>query len=136
MNKLTLSLALLVSVMLSGCASQQKPVRTTYCADGTVVESTLIDSATELGQAYYNQPNTAQLINAEGTNITWSITGCTSLVFSVPVPPKQIVPRESSWYNGVADTLKTYAPWFFMAYWVHEGGFGNTTTKTVTTTGN
>jgi len=126
-----ISAACLVLAAGSGCKSSH-PLRTTYAADGTVIESTLVDAATELGEAYYNQANVSQLINAEGTNITWTISGCTKLVFNVPVPPKQIIPREQSWTDSVGETIKTVAPWLFMGYWIHEGGFGNTKTTTTT----
>ena len=116
-------------LIAGGCSS------TRYGSDSPSA-NTAVDSATELGKAYYHQPNMAKIVEIEGANMEFHVTGATRFCLSSPVPTKQIIPREPSWYNGVADTLKTYAPWFFMAYWVHEGGFGNDSSTTTTTTTN
>lgn len=117
----------LAATIAGGCSS-------TRSASDAAAAGTVIDSATELGKAYYNQPNMAKIVEIEGTNMEFHVTGATRFCLSSPVPVKQIIPRENAWYDGVADTLKTYAPWFFMAYWVHEGGFGNDNSRTTTTT--
>ncbi len=83
---------------------------------------------------YYQQPNTAEIINAEGTNITWTISGCTKLVFSTPIPTKSVIPREQTFTDGLFDTFKTIAPWVFMGWAVHDGAFSGGSHTTTTTT--
>ena len=133
--KKVMMLAALAAVvgMVAGCASTS-PLKTTYAADGTKIEETVIDSLTELGKAYYAQPNMAKVIEIEGTNLLFSVSGATRFCLSSPVPPKQIIPRDTSWYSGLVDTMKTIAPWIFMGYLFHEADFGDTITTT--TTGN
>ena len=143
MKKLMTVVGILAVAILSGCASapKERPVRVMKVmnADGTVGEAVVtevVSEACELGKAYYNQPNTAQLFHAEGTNVSFSITGATSITMNTAVPPKQIIPREQAWYSGVTDTLKSIAPWVFMGWAVHENAFGSSSKTTTTTTTN
>ncbi|HPS07327.1 MAG TPA: hypothetical protein PLG22_07330 [Kiritimatiellia bacterium] len=86
----------------------------------------------ELGKAYYSQTNCSEILRVEGTNLTFTVTGATLLSLATPVPPKQIMPRETSWYDATADILKTIAPWVFMGYMFHEADIGSgTKTSTV-----
>lgn len=119
------------AAMLAGCQNDRLTTTTTYGDTGNVV-TTVADSAAELGKAYYNQPNMAKVIEIEGTNLTFTVEGATRFCLSAPVPPKQIMPRESAWYDGLSDSIKTVAPWIFMGYWISEGGFGNSRTTTTT----
>lgn len=133
-----LSKLAIVALMLceaAGCQSAKcKTTVTRYGDTGDVVYETALDSVTELGKAYYAQPNTAKVIEVEGTNLTFSVSGATRFCLSTPVPTKSIMPKDKSWMDSLGDTLKTVAPWFFMAYWVHEGGFGSSTSNSSTTT--
>ena len=126
MKKTTLTaacvLALAAAAQLTGCASNKTAYKG---ATEEAAASTAIDSVTELGKAYYAQPNVAELFYAEGSNLTFSVTGATRLCLRTPVPAKQIMPREQSWFSATSDVLKTIAPWIFMGYMFHEADFGD-----------
>ena len=129
--KRMLTIAAAAALLLAGCQNGRLTTTTAYAGTGDVV-TTITDSAAELGKAYYGQPNMAKVIEIEGTNLVFAVSGATRFCLSCPVPAKQIIPREQSWYSGLADSAKTIAPWLFMGYWIHEGGFGNSRTTTTT----
>lgn len=104
-------------------------------ATGCVSEHKIKASA-GWAEKYYSQPNTAEIINAEGTNITWTITGCNKLVFSAPVPPKSIIPRDPTWTESFFDFAKTAMPYLFMGWAVHDGAFGGGSSSSTTSTVN
>lgn len=117
-NKITGIAALSAVVLVSAC--------------GTVKQ---VD-ANRWARDYYSQPNCADLITVEGTNVSWKIENATRIVFATPVPQKSIIPRDPTWQEGFFDTLKTVAPWLMMGWMVHDsGGLGQSSTTTTTTTG-
>lgn len=107
-------LALAASTLTQGCSTAGNAV----------------DRAAELGKAYYNQPNMAKVFEIEGTNLTLTVSGAKRLCLSTPVPVKQIIPREASWYDATADVLKTVAPWVFMGYLFHSTDLGAASSTT------
>ena len=54
---------------------------------------------------------------------------------NTPVPPKNIVPREPTFWVGAWDSVKTLGPWAFFGYALGGGGLANHTTTTVNNTG-
>lgn len=76
-----------------------------------------------LYKAYVNQPNTAEILHMSGPNVCLTITGATNLVLSTPIPVKQIMPRDTTWTEGLFDFLKTATPW--LAVWGMSGALGN-----------
>ena len=97
---------------------------------GCKTASQAAGSFEELGKAYYSQTNHAPILEVEGTNLLFSVSGATRLALYTPVPPKQIMPREATWYDSTADVLKTIAPWVFMGYMFHEADIGRGSTVT------
>lgn len=82
---------------------------------------------------YYNAPNVATLWIVENTNAgqacEFTVKNFTRFEMNTPVPPKSIIPRDPTWYEGVFDTLKTVAPWAIFGWMVHDaGGIGQSTT--------
>lgn len=115
LTTLAAGLALAAGALLQGCTTAGKDAA---------------DSFEELGKAYYSQTNHAPILEVEGTNLLFSVSGATRLALYTPVPPKQIMPREATWYDSTADVLKTIAPWVFMGYMFHEADIGRGTVNT------
>jgi hypothetical protein len=69
--------------------------------------------AADTASNYYSQPNSATYMEFEGSNVTFSVTGASKLVFSGPIPTKSIYPREEgalkTVIEGVTDVAKTAA---------------------------
>ena len=85
--------------------------------------------ANKWAEAYYAQPNTADLIVVEGTNVSWKIENARRIVFSTPVPQKSIIPRDPTWTESFFDTAKSIAPWLMFGWMVHDsGGLGDHST--------
>lgn len=59
--------------------------------------------AADTASNYYQQPNSADYMVMEGTNLEWTIKGATRLVFSGPIPAKSIYPREEGTLKQVLD---------------------------------
>lgn len=90
-----------------------------------------IKAGTGWAKEYYGQPNAAEILHVEGTNICLTLSGASSLTLSTPVPTKNMIPKEATWTDGLFDTLKTVAPWVFMGWAIEQGGFGNSSSSTV-----
>lgn len=100
------------AAVLAGCATSDKTVK----------------AGAAWAKDYYNQPNTAEIVVVEGTNVSWKIENASRIVFSTPVPTKSVIPREPGIMDGLFDTLKTVAPWLMMGWMVHDsGGLGSST---------
>ena len=52
-------------------------------------------------------------------------------VMNTPVPPKNIIPREPTFWEGAWDTVKTLGSWAFFGYALGGGGLANHTSTTV-----
>jgi hypothetical protein len=87
--------------------------------------------AADTAQNYYQQPNNATYMEFEGSNVTFSITGASKLVFSGPIPTKSVYPREEGALQkvvaGVTDLAK-------VAGLTYVGGKLATSPRTVETT--
>jgi hypothetical protein len=77
-------------VLTSGCATTANDVAMARIASDTA-------------QNYYQQPNKADYMVMEGTNLEWTIKGATRLVFSGPIPAKSIYPREEGSLKQIMD---------------------------------
>lgn len=107
---------------------------TTGCS---TVNKDNIEAGAGWAEKYYNQPTVAKIMEMTSTNGTGKITieNISTLALYTPVPPKSIIPRDPTWYEGVFDSLKTIAPWVFMGWAIHDGAFGGDSTTTTTTSG-
>lgn len=122
MKRLTLTaLAATAMILASGC---------------NTVNKENIEAGAGWAEKYYNQPTVAEILHVEGTNLTLTVSGATKFVLSTPVPPKSIIPRDPTWYEGMFDTVRTIAPWIFMGWAIHDGAFGGATTTTSASTVN
>jgi hypothetical protein len=87
-------------LMCSGCST-------------TANDVAMAKIAADTASNYYTQPNSATYMEFEGSNVTFSVTGASKLVFSGPIPTKSIYPREEGTLktvvDGVADITKTAA---------------------------
>lgn len=87
-------------MMCSGCST-------------TANDVAMAKIASDTAQNYYQQPNSATYMEFEGSNVTFSITGASKLLFSGPIPTKSIYPREEgslkTVVEGVTDIAKTAA---------------------------
>lgn len=94
---LIILVAVLPLIVGSGCATSANDVAMARIAADTA-------------QSYYEQPNNATYMEFEGSNVSFSITGASRLVFSGPIPTKSIYPREegalSKTISGVTDIAK------------------------------
>ena len=116
-NAAALFLALLIPLLvMTGCSTVNKDN---------------INAGAKWAEKYYTQPNVAEIFHAEGSNVCVHITGATLLTISTPVPPKSIIPREPSFFEGLWDAVKTCAPYAFMYGIVAQGGIGNSSSTTV-----
>lgn len=98
-----------------------------------------IEAGAGWAEKYYNQPNVAPIWVIENTNANqvaeFTVKNFTRFEMSTPVPPKSIIPRDPTWYEGIFDTAKTVAPWIMMGWMVHDsGGLGKSTSSSSTTT--
>ena len=94
-------------------------------AAGTIVvgcASTPVD-ANKWANAYYSQASTAEILRIQGTNISITVTGATSIALSTPIQPKQMMPRDPSTWEQVGDVLKTVAPWAVVGYLGAHGSY-------------
>ena len=91
-------LGCLMLLFTSGCATTANDVAMAKIAAGTASD-------------YYAQPNSATYMEFEGSNVTFSISGASKLVFSGPIPAKSIYPREEgalkTVVEGAQDIVKT-----------------------------
>jgi hypothetical protein len=104
-------LAALAAALLAGCSTEKN-----------------VKAAAGWARDYYGQPNAAEILVVEGTNVAWQITGASRIVLSTPVPTKSVIPREPGIADGFFETVRAVAPWIFMGWAIHDGGFGSDTT--------
>lgn len=84
-------LCLMIPLLLgSGCATSANDVAMAKIAADTAAN-------------YYTQPNNAEYMVMEGTNLEWSIRGASRIVMSGPIPTKSIFPREEGTLKQVLD---------------------------------
>lgn len=69
-------------------------------------------------EAYYNQPNTAPIMSAKGTNLTFTLTVSNATEFSLntPVPCKSIIPRDPGILDSIGGLLGQVMPWLAGAW--------------------
>ena len=77
-------------LMTSGCATSANDVA-------------MAKIAADTASNYYSQPKNATYMEFEGSNVTFAISGASRLVFSGPIPPKSIYPREEGTLKQVMD---------------------------------
>ena len=109
--------------LLSGCA--------------TMLSDKQTKEFVSLGKEYYLAPNVAELWSVTSSNGTGRVIfeNFNAFTMNTPVPPKNIVPREPTFWEGAWDTVKTLGPWAFFGYALGGGGLANHTTTTVNNTG-
>ena len=92
-----------------------------------------IAAAGKIADSYYNSANVAELWRITSTNNTGRIVfeNFNEFVMNTPVPPKNIIPREPTFWEGAWDTVKTLGPWAFFGYALGGGGLANHTSTTV-----
>jgi hypothetical protein len=99
MNKLgRIALVITLVLGLAGCGTVKPVDANTWARD------------------FYGQPNTAQILHVEGTNICFTLSGASVVTLSTPIPCKQMIPRDVSWMDSLMDGVKTVAPWVAMGY--------------------
>jgi len=81
---------LLMGLMCGGCATTPNDVALARVAADTAAN-------------YYQQPNSAEYMELEGSSLQWSITGATKIRMSGPIPCKSIYPREEGTLKAVLD---------------------------------
>ncbi len=113
-----LGLLLLCVCMSAGCAN---------------LTTSKINAAGKIAESYYNSANVAELWRMTSTNNTGRIVfeNFNEFVMNTPVPPKTIIPREPSFWEGAWDTVKTLGPWAFFYGAVQSGAMGGGTHSTV-----
>ena len=89
-----------------------------------------INAGANWAEKYYEQPNVAEVFHIEGTNVTWSVTGATSITMSTPLPTKNVIPQNPGWIAALGDAAKSIAPYFLLG-WMFGGGHAGATTSTV-----
>lgn len=122
MKRITLTVLLAASAMiLAGCS--------------TMTEEK-IQAGAGWAESYYNAANVAEIMVVENDNTNQCaeihIKNFTRFVLNTPVPPKSIIPREPTFFEGMWDTVKTVAPYAFMYGIVSEGVIGNNTSTSST----
>ena len=94
-----------------------------------------IAAAGKIAENYYNAPNVAELWVIENTNAnqvcSFEVKNFTRFAMNTPVPPKNIIPREPTFWEGAWDTVKTLGPWAFFGYALGGGGLANHSSTTV-----
>ena len=88
------------------------------CASTNVGENS--GNTNSLAYAYYNQPNTAELLHIVGTNVTLTITGATEITLRTPVPTKNIIPPAPSLWSEGLHALESIVPWLAVGYFGNE----------------
>lgn len=91
------SLALVAASLVQGCATK----------NDVEMAKIVRDTATE----YYHQADHTPLLEIEGSNVTYSITGARHIVFYGPVIPKSIYPRDASTLDRVMSGVERVVPW-------------------------
>ena len=92
-----------------------------------------IAAAGKIADSYYNSANVAELWTVTSSNGNGKVTfeNFSTFTMNTPVPPKNIIPREPSFWEGAWDTVKTLGPWAFFGYALGGGGLANHTSTTV-----
>ena len=92
-----------------------------------------IAAAGKIADSYYNSANVAELWTVTSSNGNGKVTfeNFNAFTMNTPVPPKNIIPREPSFWEGAWDTVKTLGPWAFFGYALGNGGLANHTSTTV-----
>ena len=92
-----------------------------------------IAAAGKIAQSYYNSANVAELWTITSSNGTGKVTfeNFSTFVMNTPVPPKTIIPREPTFWEGAWDTAKTLGPWAFFGYALGGGGLANHSSTTI-----
>lgn len=95
-----------------------------------------IVAAGKIADSYYNSANVAELWTVTSSNGTGKVTfeNFSTFTMNTPVPPKTIIPREPTFWEGAWDTVKTLGPWAFFGYALGGGGLANHTSTTVNNT--
>ena len=91
-----------VGLMLAGC--------------GSLLPGTKDVNVNTLGRDYYNQPNTAQVLNLEGDSVEISIKGAKKLTLSCPVPTKNMIPQSPGVLDSIGGLFNQVVPWIAGAY--------------------
>jgi hypothetical protein len=91
-----------------------------------------IAAAGKIAESYYNSANVAELWRMSSSNNTGRVVfeNFNEFVMNTPVPPKTIIPREPTFWEGAWDTVKTLGPWAFFGYAMGGGGLANHTSTT------
>ncbi len=108
------------------------------CNSGCVgMSEKKIAAAGKIADSYYNSANVAELWSVTSSNGTGKVTfeNFNAFTMNTPVPPKNIIPREPSFWEGAWDTVKTLGPWAFFGYALGGGGLANHTSTTVNNAG-
>ena len=90
-------------------------------------------AAGKIADSYYNSANVAELWTVTSSNGNGKVTfeNFSTFTMNTPVPPKNIIPREPTFWEGAWDTVKTLGPWAFFGYALGGGGLANHTSTTV-----
>lgn len=65
---------------------------------------------------YYNQPNTAPLIELTGKAMDIHLTGVDSVRVSTQLPTKNVIPRDPGVLDSIGGLFGSVAPWIAGAY--------------------
>ena len=104
------------------------------CNSGCVgMSEKKIAAAGKIADSYYNSANVAELWTVTSSNGNGKVTfeNFSTFTMNTPVPPKNIIPREPTFWEGAWDTVKTLGPWAFFGYALGNGGLANHTSTTV-----
>ena len=104
------------------------------CNSGCVgMSEKKIAAAGKIADSYYNSANVAELWTVTSSNGNGKVTfeNFSTFTMNTPVPPKNIIPREPTFWEGAWDTVKTLGPWAFFGYALGGGGLANHTSTTV-----
>lgn len=101
--KIRMIMTAILAAMLCGCGTV-KPV-----------------NANAWAKDYYNQPNVAPIMQAKGTNLTFTLTvaNANEFTMSTPVPPKSIIPRDPGVLDSIGGVIGNVMP---MAGAMYLGG--------------
>ena len=103
------------------------------CASGCAgLSEKKIAAAGKIADSYYNSANVAELWSMTSSNGTGKVTfeNFNTFTMNTPVPPKTIIPREPTFWEGAWDTVKTLGPWAFFGYALGSGGRANHSSST------
>ncbi len=92
-----------------------------------------IAAAGKIADSYYNSANVAELWRMTSSNNTGRVVfeNFNEFVMNTPVPPKNIIPREPTFWEGAWDAVKTLGPWGALMYGIGGGGLGGGSHSTV-----